>query len=86
MQNQVRNTCFNQQSATYLTIPKSAKHILLTNKLPVAIYRPIQKGWITWLARAHVNVHNLLRVTTRRQFQPDTSEIAVSCVPMQTNL
>ena len=38
--------------------------IITPDKIPVPIYRP--EGWTTWLARAHVNVRNLLRDQIQR--------------------
>ena len=41
-----------------------------------------QKGWIAWLARAYVGLHNLLKVTTR--FNQNTR--VCMCVCMQVGL
>ena len=60
MQTEVRNTYSNQQSATYFTTPNT-----ITPRQIDGTNLPAPKGWIAWLAGAHVYVHNLLRVITR---------------------
>ena len=47
--------------------PPTLPHTLRKHYYPrqiVGTNLPTPKGWITWLARAHVYVHNLLRVIT----------------------